>query len=304
MTGRITDAMLTASTLRDVNASLSALQRSSSELSSGRTILEPSDNPYGTSRAIDLQSQLDGLGTFAESAEDGIAWASGSESAMANMGEAVQRVRTMLVQASNGTLNPGDLKNIAAEVNQLTESVKQAANTQYAGQYVFAGTATTTRPYPQGESDEYQGNEGTVARSIGPGASVTINSSISSLLGSGQGAKDGKLLDVLRTIAQHLSEGTPEAKAALNSSDLKALDASAEALAGLQAGNGSTIAQLHGAKSRIESMQTSITAALSSTEDADFAKTSMAYSNERAAYEAALRAGASIIQESLLNFLH
>jgi flagellar hook-associated protein 3 FlgL len=304
MTERITNAMLSASTLRDVNASLAALQRSSSELSSGHTILEPSDNPYGASRAIDLQSQLDGLGAFAKSTEDGIAWANGSESAMANMSEAVQRVRTLLVQASNGTLNAGDLKNISAEVKQLTESIKQAANTQYAGQYVFAGALTTTRPYAQGESDEYQGDEGTIARSIGPGASVTINTNISALLGDGQTSKDGKLLDVLRTIAQHLSEGTPEAKAALNSSDLKALDANAETLSGLQATNGSTSAQLHGAKNRNESMQTSITAALSSTEDADFAKTSIAYSNERAAYEAALRAGASIVQESLLNFLH
>lgn len=304
MTGRITNAMLSASTLRDVNASLAAMQRTSSEISSGRTILEPSDNPYGASRAIDLQSQLDGLGTYAKSTEDGIAWANGSESAMANMGEAVQRVRTLIVQASNGTLNPGDLKNIAAQVKQLTESIKQAANTQYAGQYVFAGALTTTRPYAQGESDEYQGDEGTIARSIGPGASVAINSNISSLLGNGQESKDGRLLDALRTITQHLNEGTPEAKAALNSSDLKALDANAETLSGLQAANGSTSAQLHTAKNRIESLQGSITAALSSTEDADFAKTSIAYSNERAAYEAALRAGASIVQESLLNFLH
>jgi len=103
----------------EANASLAALQRSSSELSSGKTILEPSDNPYGASRAIDLQSQLDGLEGFAKSTEDGIGWANGSESAMASMSGAVQRVRTLIVQASNGTLNAGDLKNIAAEVSQL-----------------------------------------------------------------------------------------------------------------------------------------------------------------------------------------
>jgi flagellin-like hook-associated protein FlgL len=45
-------------------------------------------------------------------------------------------------------------------------------------------------------------------------------------------------------------------------------------------------------------------AALSDTQNADFAKTSIAFSSEQAAYTAALRAGASIVQESLLNFLH
>ena len=61
MTERITPAMVTASTLNDLNSSLTALERTSDELSSGKTILEPSDNPYGASRVIDLQSQLDGL---------------------------------------------------------------------------------------------------------------------------------------------------------------------------------------------------------------------------------------------------
>ena len=61
--------------------------------------------------------------------------------------------------------------------------------------------------------------------------------------------------------------------------------------------------QLQTAMSRIESLQGSITASLSNTEDANIAETSIAYSNEQAAYEAALRAGASIVQESLLQFL-
>ncbi len=43
--------------------------------------------------------------------------------------------------------------------------------------------------------------------------------------------------------------------------------------------------------------------ALSNTLDTNVAQVSIAYANEQAAYEAALRAGASIVQESLLNFL-
>jgi len=304
MSDRITGAMLSDSTLRDINSSLAALERTSNELSSGKSILEASDNPYGTSRAIELQSQLDGLSGFAKNTEDGSAWTNTSESAMANIGEVVQRVRTLLVQASNGSLNAGDLQAIATQVTQLTESVKQDADTQYAGQYVFAGTQTTTRPYAPGENDEYQGDEGTIARSIGPGASIAINANVSSLLGNGQESKDGKLLDTLRTIVQHLGEATPEARAALDSSDLKSLDENFETLTQLQAATGSAHDQLQTAASRIESLQSSITAVLSSTENADYAATSLAYSNERASYEAALRAGATIIQESLLNFLH
>ncbi len=59
------------------------------------------------------------------------------------------------------------------------------------------------------------------------------------------------------------------------------------------------------AATRIEALaRLRSTKILSNTEDTDVAKTTIAYSNQQAAYEAALRAGANIVQESLLNFLH
>ncbi|HEX4466113.1 MAG TPA: flagellar hook-associated protein FlgL [Solirubrobacteraceae bacterium] len=303
MSERITQAMTSSSTLNDINAAFTKMERSAAEMSSGKTILQPSDNPYGASRAIDLQSQLDGLESYERAAQDGIAWTQAATSGMANIGEVMQHVRVLVLQASNGTLSSGDLKNIGTEISQLTETIKQDANIQYAGQYVFAGTATTTPPYTQGANDEYNGDEGTVARSVNPGSSLAINTKLSSVLGEGTASKDGKLLDTLRTIVTHLEEGTPEAKAALNSTDLAGIDSNFEALTQLEATTGSTTNQLQVALTRIESLGSSVTKALSNTENADFAKVSIDYSNERAAYEAALRAGASIVQESLMNFL-
>jgi flagellar hook-associated protein 3 FlgL len=303
MTERITPAMVTATTLNNINSSLANLERTSSELSSGKTILEPSDNPYGASQVIDLQSQLDGLSSYATNAQEGISWQNTASGAMSNISNVLQTVRELLVQSSTGTVNQSDRESIATEVDQLTEAVKQDANTQYAGQYVFSGTATTTPPYAQGAEDAYQGDNGMVSRAIGPGVSVDVSTNISSLLGNGQGSGDGKLLDTLRTISEHLRGGTTEDIAALGSGDLKNLEGSIDTLSQLQATAGSVTDQLQTAASRIESLQGSITASLSNVDGADIAQTSIAYSNEQAAYEAALRAGASIIQESLLQFL-
>ncbi|MGD0452455.1 MAG: flagellar hook-associated protein FlgL [Solirubrobacteraceae bacterium] len=303
MSERITPAMVTSSTLSDLNSSLAALERSTDELSSGRTILEPSDNPYGASRVIDLQSQLDGLSSYEANAQDGMAWENTASSAMSNMNEIAQRVRELVVQAANGTNNQSDLNTIALEVEQLSESIKQDANTQYAGQYVFSGTATTTAPYAQGAEDEYKGNAETVSRAVGPGASVAVTTNISTLLGNGAASKDGKLLDTLRTIAGHLRSGTAEGREALGTTDLTSLDGNLETLSQLQAVAGSATDQLRAALTRNEDLQTSITESLSSTEDTNVAAVSIQYANEQAAYQAALRAGASIVQESLLNFL-
>jgi flagellar hook-associated protein 3 FlgL len=303
MSDRITGAMLTGSTLNDINASLSKLQRNAAELSSGHSILEASDNPYGASRTLDLQSQLDGLGSYATGVSDGISWTSTAGGAMANMNTVLQRVRELMLQAGNDTNGPGDLKNLATVVGQLTETVKQDANIKYGDQYLFSGTLTSTAPYAQGENDEYHGNEAQIARAIGPGATVTVSTDISSVLGNGQGSGDGKLLDVLRTIQQHMNEGTAESRAQLVGSDLKALDEGMEGLTQLSAIAGSANEQLQVAAARIESLEGSIEKALSNTYDTDFAKATIEYSNQQAAYQAALHAGANIVQESLLNFL-
>jgi flagellar hook-associated protein 3 FlgL len=302
---RVTSAMVTSSTMADINAAQVAMARSQQELSSGRTILEPSDNPYGTGEAITLQSALDGFTAYEHSAQDGISWLNVSSTAMSGIDNQVQRVRELLLQASNGVNGPSDLQDIATEVQQLTEGVKQDANTQYAGQYVFSGTLTTTPPYEPGEkNDVYQGNAGTVARALGPGGSVNVSVNLASVLGNGKGAADGKLLDTLRTITQNLREGTPAAVEALSTSDLKNLDTNLTALTGIQAEAGAITDQLNLAVSRIQGLQATSTQQLSNVQDANIAKVSIEFSNQQAAFNAALRAGASIVQESLLEFLH
>jgi flagellar hook-associated protein 3 FlgL len=302
MTERITPAIVTSRTLSDLNSSLAALERTTNELSSGNTILEPSDNPYGASQVIDLQSELEGLSGYESQAQNGISWESTASSAMTNIGEVTQRVRELLVEGANGTYNKNDLETMALQVEQIAESIKQDANTQYAGQYVFSGTATTTAPYENGANDEYKGNSESVSRVIGPSASVTITTNISTLLGSGEASGDGKLLDTLRTIAKNMRAGS-EGQALLGTSDLEKLDANIETLTQLQAASGSATDQLQTALDRNEQLQTTISASLANTDATNIPAASVQYANEQASYEAALRAGATIVQESLLNFL-
>ncbi len=303
MSQRITNAMMVSTTLTDVNSSLAAMERSATELSSGKSIMQPSDNPYGASHAIGLQSALDGLQGYEGNVQDGTSWLNTASSSLSSINSVVQRVRELVVQAANGVNGQSDLNGIAEEVDQLTETVKQDANAEYGGQHIFSGTATNVAPYQAGANDEYQGNGGSVTRTIGPGASVEANTDISSLLGNGTEPGDGKLLDVLRTISLHLRAGTTEARNELSGADLTNIDNNLDRLTKVQANVGARTNQLQMAASRILDLQATTSQALSDTQDADFAKTSITYSNQQAAYNAALHAGANIVQESLLNFL-
>jgi flagellar hook-associated protein 3 FlgL len=302
--GRVTTLMIARSTLDELNASYDRLSTTQQQLSSGKRISQPSDDPYGMSVVLRTQGELGNLDAYNTQVTDGTAWAQAGQTALTNITNIVQRVRELTVQAANGTYTQSDLTSDAAEVDQLTSAVGQEANTQYNGQYIFSGTANT-QPYTSATGDVYQGNSGSgaaVTRLIGPNTPVQVNVDLSAVLGngsSGPGGPDGKLLDTLRTISADMNSGNSTALTA----DLSKLDTNFNALTQMQASLGSTTDRLQLASDRIQSLQLSDTQVLSNTQDADMAQTEIDFTTEQAAYQAALKAGATIVQSSLMDFL-
>jgi flagellar hook-associated protein 3 FlgL len=305
---RITSLMTSQTTIYDLGSALDRLNKTQAQLSSGKRITQPSDDPYGTSLAMQLNGQLSGLTSYDRSVNDGTAWTQATDSSLMNINDVVQRVRELVVGAANGTNSQANLSADAAEVDQLTEAVKQSANATYDGQAIFSGTSGVQPYQGQGATgDVYQGNSGTgatVTRQIGPGATnnVQINTDISQLLGNGQTGPtgpDGKLLDVLRQVSQNLRSGNSTALGA----NLTSIDSNLTTLQGLEASVGATESRLTLASSRIQDLQLSTTQQLSNTQDVDMASAAISFATEQAAYTAALQASAKIVQSSLLQFL-
>jgi flagellar hook-associated protein 3 FlgL len=303
--GRITTLMTAQNTLSDLSLAYDRLTNTQNELASGKKIQNPSDDPYGMSVIMQTQGDLGALTAYNNNVTDGQAYATASQTAMTNIANIVQRARELTVSAANGTNTTSDLQDDAAEVGQLIDAVKQEANTTYDGQYVFAGTSTSP-PYQQGSSDAFSGNSGPAAavnRLIGPNTQVQVNVDLSSVLGSGfsQSAQgDGKLLATLRTIYNDMTSGNTQG---LSNADLTNLDSNFDNLTQMQASLGATTDRLQLASNRISDLQVADTQVLSNTQDADMAQTEIDYSTQQAAYEAALKAGANIVQDSLMSFL-
>ncbi|HEX7292507.1 MAG TPA: flagellar hook-associated protein FlgL [Conexibacter sp.] len=304
MSMRVTTLMSSRATLRDLNDGLGRLTRLQGQLSSGKQITRPSDDPYGTSRALALRGELGGLDQFQRNVDDGTAWLNTCDTALGQMSDVMQRVRELLVQGANDTAGPAERSAMADEIDQLTESVKQEANVQYGGRSVFSGTATDTSPYVLGGADRYQGDAGVITRAIGPGVQIPINTDVSGLLGDGQAAGDDRLLNTLRDISDHLRGGTTADADALRGTDLQRLDASIDVLNGIRADVGARTNRLAVAGNRLSGIALDATRLLSEVEDADMAETITQYTTQQAAYSAALKAGANILQSSLLDFLH
>jgi flagellar hook-associated protein 3 FlgL len=310
VTSRITTSMVQRNILSDLNLVNGKLSQTQEKAASGKQINRPSDDPFMTARALSLSGSLGGNQQYQRNVDDARGWQDATETAMNSMTSYVQRAKDLLVGGAADSADQGARDADADEIDQIIQGLKEDTNATYNGSYVFGGTATGSPPYKMGADDTYYGDTagsaGTagVLREIGPGVTLSINTVGQDVLGNGQPAagntSDDKLLDVLRDISAHLRAGDG---ASLRGTDMSRLDTNLDNLLAARARNGSQSNRLDAAMSRLQDLETATTKQLSDTEDADFTQTMMDLNSQGAAYQAALRAGATIVQSSLMDFL-
>ncbi|WP_320669666.1 flagellar hook-associated protein FlgL [Patulibacter defluvii] len=302
MSARITNGMLHRSVLGDLNGSAARLGRTYQQMSSGQRITRPSDDPYGTARALTLRQDLSEIGQHLRNVQDGQGWTQASDAALGEIADSVRRARTLVVGAGNDVGGQAARTAAAAEIDQLIDAIKGAANSSYGGNRLFAGAATGTAPYAVGASDAYAGDHGTITRTIGPAVDLPINADLGGRV-LGEGGGDGLLLSALRDVAAHLRGGTVADADALRGHDLRQLDLHLASLTQVRTEVGAAGNRLDGAQARLEQLRESADDQRSRVEEADAASTMIDYATQQAAYQAALRAGSSIVQLSLIDFL-
>ena len=296
MSVRITQSMMNSTLLGDLNNVTNQLAKTQQRLSSGKQLTQPSDDPFATSKALQLRAQLANNQQYQRNVGEASSWQDVADTALSNISDSVQRIKALVVQGASDTA-ANDRGPIIGEITQLIDSIKTDANSQYAGQYVFSGSATTTQPYQTGASDAYAGNTEVVQRQIGPNVNVPLNQPGSSIIGDSSSG----LLSTLRGILTDLQNGNT---AALGTSDLSALDTANDTIINSQAVVGAMSNRLSTATNRLQQLELATTSQLSDTEDADMAKTLVDYSTQQAIYQSALKSGAQMIQPSLMDFMN
>lgn len=116
---------------------MAKLQKQNSD---GKRVHRPSDDPVAIAKILKLKTDLGELEQYDKNIKDSLSWYQVTESAVEDLGSAVDRMRDLAVQAANtGTNSPEDLKKIQAEIEELKRHIVSAGNFSYAGKYVFSG---------------------------------------------------------------------------------------------------------------------------------------------------------------------
>jgi flagellar hook-associated protein 3 FlgL len=315
MSMRITNNMVSGRVLSDLQAQYATLANTQLQVSTGRRVNNPNEDPTAYAQERMQNSALAGIQSSQTSVNSAQTWLNQSESSLGNLNDIINRARDLITAAANGSMSQDGRNSTANEIDQLIKSAKDAMNAKVGNDYIFSGTKTDTAPYADATGDAYQGDANAVVRNGGTGVTLQANPTFTdasgatgpltanALLGGGSASGDGKILNVLTQIAAHLRSGTAADTTALGGSDLTALEANRVAVVSATQAIGAMGNRATAALSRLSDMEDNVKNHIDDLTGVDMAQALTDYSTQSAAYQAALKVGAQIIQPSLLQFL-
>ncbi len=133
------------SVITDRYADISKVQE---QLSTGKRLLRPSDNPVDTANDLKLKTTIAQQTQFHTNIEDGLSFMNVTDTAMLSMNSIMQRLRELAVQGASDSVSAADRKAILQETDQLFRQLITLTNTNYKGDYVFGGTQSKIAPFP------------------------------------------------------------------------------------------------------------------------------------------------------------
>ena len=153
-------------------------------LSSGMRINSAKDDAAGLQIADRLTSQINGLNQGNRNASDGIALAQTIESGMDEISGMLQKIRTLTVQANNGTNTTEDREAIGKEMASLANEINRIAKqTTFAGQTVLNGLSDNSiYGKPPAATNGKAGTEGTMTLQVGSNKGDTISFKVQSVM--------------------------------------------------------------------------------------------------------------------------
>jgi flagellar hook-associated protein 3 FlgL len=294
---RITQSMLANNSLRHLSDSYLKMGKYQDQLSTGKKITKPSDDPVVAMKGMFYRSDLAGVEQYKRNLSELHLWLDNSEAGMEQANSALQRIRELVVQGQNGSLTETDRKAIAAEVGQLKEDLVKTANTQVAGRYIFHGNDVMHPPVAQEEPPKVADNLTDPAINnykIEVSAGVSLKANVNPANTFSQ-----ELFDVVGGIQTALENN--------QSGDLDELlirlDKTMDTMAAERSELGARSNRLDMVETRIDQQNVLANQVLSDNEDADIEKVIMDMTTQESVHRAALSVGSRIIQPTLMDFL-
>lgn len=308
---RVTQSMLSSNMLRNLSASYNKMGKLQDQITTGKKVNRPSDDPVVAMKAMGYRMQVDKIAQFQRNMGEVHNQLDSSDDALDKVGSALHRANELMVNAPNGTLTQKDREAILSEVKQLREQIQDLANTKSGDKYIFSGTKTGTAlydpvkhqtadgypapPTPPAVLTPYENN---VEIEVFDGVLMNVNTNAVEMF-----KNIDKMLGEIETAITDAGGPTPPNPPVDLDTFITGIQTQMDDVLTKRADIGARQNRAEMMGNRLESQEVSATKQMSENEDVEYEKAITDMLTEEAVHRAALSVGARIIQPSLVDFL-
>jgi flagellar hook-associated protein 3 FlgL len=280
----------------------SKLSQTQLQISSGKRILTPKDDPVGAAYALDLRTAISQTEQYQLNAERAYSRLELQESTLKGVDDLIPRIKELTVQGLNDTNSPSDRRAIAQELRQLNDELLSLANTKDSnGEYIFAGYDADTIPFasPADGVFSYSGDAGSRSLQISATRQVQDRENGFDVFMDIDTVAGGKrnLFETVYGIIAGLEADAPD------SAYLDDLNLVQDHVADLRTRGGARLNSIDEQKSINGEFILTLETALSQTEDLDLAEAVSRFEQELVALQAAQQTFNMVQGLSLFNYL-
>lgn len=265
------------------------LSKANEIATTGKRINNLSDDPVSLAQSLNIRSTLSNINQMGRNISFGNSWLTASESALTSVQDIISDAKALCVQMANATSGSDQRASAAENVQNMLDEIVSLANTDVAGNYIFAGSKTDTMPFAQ--DGTYNGDNNPFSIKISRNSTVEIGNDGQAVFGT-----------VFNTLI--------DLKTALQSNDDGGIQNAIDNLDGHFDDISTKISDVGSKTNRMEikdniyqNLNFSNTERLSKIEDADIAEAIMNVKAAELTYQAALASSSEVMTLTLIDYL-
>lgn len=283
----------------DVQQSEQSLQTALNQLSSGKRVSLPSDDPLAFSQDVQSVANSDNVDTYTTNADSVLTLAQQADSALSSVTTSLTQAISIGTEAGGSSITAAQRSGLVQQVQGLISDVVSQANTNVSGTALFGGTSGTSTPFVRDaaatDGYTYNGNDDTNQTAVGDNLQVTVNVPGDTVFTN----PVGNVLGSLQQMSAAIQSGSDTDLTAASA----ALTAAVAQVGQVRAIYGSTVDQLQAQNSFLSQETVSLSSQQTSLVDIDTATAATNLSQAETTNSAVLAAAAKVLPQSLLTYL-
>jgi flagellar hook-associated protein 3 FlgL len=285
--------------LADIQRAADDLAKWQRQVSSGKRVNAPHDDPAAAMVAISERGELALTESYGDAAAAVESRLTAIDTVLSDLVNQLEDAKVTAAAGRSTILSANQRETLAQQLEGLKAAIAADLNSQFRGTYVFSGTAATTQPYPvqaSGTVDPYQGNTSVARVEVNRGEMVQVTFDGDAVA---RGTDTDNVFEMMDALISAVRTGDMTGIDA----GIAGLDRAFDRVTSTQSAVGISLSTLEGQKARIAELRIKSIERISKAEDANLAEAITNMTRAETAQRAALAAAASRSSQSLMDYL-